>query len=216
MALEPIVPGSGGYTPGYNLPPIPITQGVPNVGFSLGGLGGVLSSGIDYFSAKDTNRKQKKLAREQMQFQERLSNTAYQRAVKDMRAAGINPMLAYAQGGASTPSGAQAQLRAPQVGEKAVRGLDVGSKVTQRKLQNRNIVSQNKLIDSQTNQTDAQAAQGIANARTAKVVADFAEKNPEIYPLMSTGGTGAAVGGAISSAKGLGNYLKRLFGRYGK
>lgn len=78
---------------------MPIPAGVA-IGLGVGSLvGGILR-----------DRSQRKVAREQMEFQERMSSTAYQRAVQDMKAAGINPILAYAQGGASTPGGAQPQL----------------------------------------------------------------------------------------------------------
>jgi len=49
-------------------------------------------------------------AQKSRDWQEEMSNTAYQRAMADMRAAGLNPIMAFAQGGASTPGGAQGSI----------------------------------------------------------------------------------------------------------
>lgn len=54
-----------------------------------------------------------KSAGDQMDFQRDMSNTSYQRAMADMRKAGLNPMLAYQRGGASTPGGAGFQVENP-------------------------------------------------------------------------------------------------------
>lgn len=53
------------------------------------------------FSAKE--------AQKNRDFQLEMSNTSYQRAVEDLKKAGLNPILAYSNGGASTASGSTAQ-----------------------------------------------------------------------------------------------------------
>lgn len=69
-------------------------------------IGGVLGFG----GQSSANSANLKIAREQMRFQERMSSTAHQREVEDLRAAGLNPILSVNKG-ASSPGGASAQMQ---------------------------------------------------------------------------------------------------------
>jgi len=75
-------------------------------GLASGLLGGVGS----IYQAKQAQAS----AKAQMNFQRRMSNTAHQREIKDLKAAGLNPILSAKYGGASTPAGAGFQV--PNIG----------------------------------------------------------------------------------------------------
>lgn len=79
-------------------------QAIGAIGSSL--LGGLFGSS----GAKKQNQAQIQMAREQMDFQKDMSNTAHQRQVADLEAAGLNPILSAKLGGASSPAGAMPNI----------------------------------------------------------------------------------------------------------
>lgn len=79
----------------------------------LGGLllgSAILGSVLGYKGQREANDTNLQSVREQIAFQREMSNTAIQRRTEDLQKAGLNPMLAYQQGGASTPAGAVANV----------------------------------------------------------------------------------------------------------
>lgn len=82
-------------------------------------LGAGIGGGLSAWGQAGANRQNRDMVREQQRFQERMSNTAHQREVSDLRAAGLNPILSAGGGGASSPSGSTPNIRSVSEGVSA-------------------------------------------------------------------------------------------------
>lgn len=121
------------------------------IGGALGGKG-----------AKDSAKISAQSAREQMEFQERMSNTQFQRAKADLEAAGLNRILAY-DNAASTPAGAA--YSSPNVGQAIVEGARAGKEISMAGLQRDVLASQAQQQVSSAKQLDQAAEQSAAQTR---------------------------------------------------
>jgi hypothetical protein len=160
-----------------------LTEVADRMGF--GGTGGFLSGMSDAFLGtnfvgtqaqldlgRETNATNRQIAQDQMSFQERMSNTAYQRSMADMRQAGLNPMLAYGQGGASTPTGAAIAMQNPAQGINPMNSAKITDAILAKKeIKNKDIAA--ALGTAQKLKAIADKDQAEASARHIKVDQDI-------------------------------------------
>lgn len=108
----------------------------------------ILSAGASIVGQAMANSANRKEAQRNRDFQERMSNTAHQREVKDLKDAGLNPILS-AMAGATTPAGDSATNQTLNLGDAMSSAL---------------AAKQAKLVDAQIDETQASAAEKRANA----------------------------------------------------
>lgn len=147
-------------------------------------IGGAMSSAGQQAANWQTMQFNSQEAQKNRDFQERMSNSAYQRAMADMRAAGLNPVLAYQQGGSSTPSGGQASATLENAMEGMGKGVTSAGGAAARAIELKNTMAQteNTVSQSQLNKAneDLSKLNGLKAAQdTVTSAAQAAKTNAE-------------------------------------
>lgn len=130
----------------------------------------------DAKAAQEANRANARFASEQMKFQERMSNTAYQRSMADMKKAGLNPMLAISQGGASTPQGAAPTIAPASKAKLGELALSTALGVKGLSQQQQQIDNSVKQTESNINLNNSTAAKQLAETQRTQVETQIKKK----------------------------------------
>lgn len=163
-------------------------------------IGGLASAAGGVGGSMWTASANKDAAKRQIKAQLYMSNTAYQRAVADLKAAGLNPILAARNGGASTPPAAKADV--PDLGQALSTGLSSAVQVAQGKVSLENQGLDLKAKRGMYQWLDKNPA--YKQVFNAGLMANTAGLPPSVsVPLMTVGSSGARQGfqKALSATK---------------
>ena len=139
----------------------------------LGTAMGLASTLGNFASVASTNQAQRELAIEQMNFQQHMSDTAHQREVKDLQAAGLNPILSAGGSGSSTPAGAMPTLTPPPINLPDFFSMGVSMK--QLELAQKKLELDKSALDNTVRSTDSEIEkrkQDIRSNRWAEELGD--------------------------------------------